>query len=152
MKIICNKYIYHIAIYLLGSNFFRFFQGELEMKILKHLDYKASALGNHDFDGVLNESKGIARFQDTSTKYCPNTQMLCGNILDEKSLKPVLKAYTIFEPVPGVKVGVTAVLGEEAFDVIPKESRLGLVYTDFIASARASVTYLASIYLSATQQ
>jgi len=100
-----------------GSDFFTFFQGELEMKILKQLNYHASALGNHDFDGVLGESKGLHRFLHTSSTHCPKTQMLCSNILDGTTFQPILKPYIILEPVLNVRVGVTAVMGEHAWKV-----------------------------------
>jgi 2',3'-cyclic-nucleotide 2'-phosphodiesterase (5'-nucleotidase family) len=145
-----------------GSNYFNFLQGEAEMSVLEALGYNAAALGNHDFDArsvktvcsscVLSHSQsfcrldgesGFSRFKTVADKFAPSVQHLCGNVLDGDG-EHILQPFTIFEPFPstGIKVGVAAVLGKSAWDVTGVKLRVGLSYTDYLESARASAEAL----------
>eukprot|EP00617_Octactis_speculum_P015224 CAMPEP_0185761900 /NCGR_PEP_ID=MMETSP1174-20130828/20847_1 /TAXON_ID=35687 /ORGANISM="Dictyocha speculum, Strain CCMP1381" /LENGTH=63 /DNA_ID=CAMNT_0028443329 /DNA_START=24 /DNA_END=212 /DNA_ORIENTATION=- len=63
--------------------------------------------------------------------------MLCANITDKEGC-PVLDRSVVLEPLPGVRVGVTAVLGPEAWDVTPTHLRENLLYSDYVSAAVSS--------------
>mmetsp|Transcript_157660 Transcript_157660/g.505565 ORF Transcript_157660/g.505565 Transcript_157660/m.505565 type:complete len:573 (+) Transcript_157660:116-1834(+) len=130
-----------------GQPFFEFFQGEAEMTILAALGYNATAVGNHDFDGkcVATGDLGIPHFKKVAAKYAPNVELLCANVVDERTGELLFRPHAVFEPFSGgndpfsgIKVGVAAVLGEQAFDVITSSLRKGLRYTDYLEAARVS--------------
>ena len=133
-----------------GSKYFSFLQGEAEMEALAALQYDATALGNHDFDAVGDGIVGLDRFKEVASRYAPNVKMLCGNVFAETgggdngnaATAPTLAPFHIFEVQGGVKVGVAAVLGAEAWSVTPTHIRKGYKHTDFLESARTSAAML----------
>eukprot|EP00040_Diaphanoeca_grandis_P028632 m.166140 g.166140 ORF g.166140 m.166140 type:complete len:686 (+) comp31420_c0_seq2:70-2127(+) len=125
-----------------GSEFFQFLQGEVEMKTLDVLGYNATALGNHDFDADSETTSGLPLFQQLAAEHCPDVKLICANVVNAADNTLVLIPHAIFEPVPGVKVGVTAVIGAGAWSVTPMPSRKQYRYTDFVAAAQREATIL----------
>jgi len=119
-----------------GSDFFQFTQGEADMKAFELLEYHAIGLGNHDFDAraPAGGEAGLARFVSTATRHAPKLGLLCANVLDAATHKPALLPYKLFQ-VDGITVGVTSVLGPDAWRVTPRGLRTGLECSDFISAA-----------------
>ena len=59
-----------------GSPYFSFFGGEVEMAALEKMGYRATAIGNHDFDSGLPELHRLAKEQ------APSVELMCANLVD----------------------------------------------------------------------
>jgi len=94
-----------------GTPYFNFFEGEVEMKAMSMMGYDAATIGNHDFDGGienLSSQLDIASFPMINCNY-----NVSNTILHDKVLP-----YKIFTK-GGVKIGVTGV-GIELNSLVPK--------------------------------
>jgi 5'-nucleotidase len=81
-----------------GTAYFNFFLGELEMKLMSQMGYDAATIGNHDFDGGMENlvtQMGRATFPLLSANYD-----FRGTPLEGKTLP-----YRVFER-GGIRVGV----------------------------------------------
>jgi len=118
----------------LGSDFFTFFDGEVEMKVMESLGYEAMAVGNHDFDqgGLPNLLK--------QSIHAPSVTLLCANLFKASDSSFVFAPYKIIQK-GGLKVAIAGLLGQSAWDVIPNEYREGLVFQD-IQTAAVNVSKL----------
>eukprot|EP00931_Biecheleriopsis_adriatica_P054904 TRINITY_DN32352_c0_g1_i1.p1 TRINITY_DN32352_c0_g1~~TRINITY_DN32352_c0_g1_i1.p1 ORF type:complete len:451 (-),score=72.10 TRINITY_DN32352_c0_g1_i1:52-1404(-) len=116
------------------------------MTALAALGYNASTIGNHDFDGKSEDSNvtGITHFKRMAAKHAPNVKFLCANVIDARTRELVLPSHAIFEPVQGLRVGVTALLGEQAWEVTSPEVRQGLDLSDPFEAAKAAAEELQS--------
>ena len=86
-----------------GTPYFNFYGGELEIKLMSAMQYDASTMGNHDFDG------GIEGF----AKQLPhaNFPFLCGNYDFSKTiLAGKTQSYKIFTK-DKIKIGVFGEIG-----------------------------------------
>ena len=52
-----NTLIFDAGDIFQGTPYFNFFQGELELKLMKEMGYNAATIGNHEFDAGLNTLK-----------------------------------------------------------------------------------------------
>lgn len=81
-----------------GTPYFNMYGGEIEMKLMSKMGYDASAIGNHDFDGGLDNL--VKQLQHaTFPMICANYDFT-GTPMEGKTVP-----YRIFEK-EGVKVGV----------------------------------------------
>lgn len=110
-----------------GTPYFNFFYGEVEIKLMSEMGYDAATIGNHDFDG------GIENLANQLKK--GSFQMLNSNyILKDTPLAEMVQPYKIFDK-GGVKIGVYA-LGIELNGLVPVELYGNAVYEDPIKAAR----------------
>ena len=120
-----------------GSPYYSFFGGEVELAAMERMQYKASAIGNHDFDS------GLAELQRHAREQSPNLKLLCANVIDEATGSLVFEPHTIYEVGESKwKVGIVALMGDEAWSVVDKKLREGLKLTDPFTAARQSVEQL----------
>ena len=66
-----NTLIFDAGDIFQGTPYFNFFQGELELKLMKEMGYNAATIGNHEFDAGLDTlKKNILKtnFQFNETK------------------------------------------------------------------------------------
>lgn len=93
-----------------GTPYFNFFLGELELKLMSQMGYDAATIGNHDFDGGLENlatQMGHAKFPFVSANYEFAGTPLAGRVAP----------YTILER-GGLKIGVFG-LGIELDGLVP---------------------------------
>ena len=93
-----NTLIFDAGDIFQGTPYFNFFQGELELNLMKKMGYNAATIGNHEFDAGLNTfQKNILKndFQFISSNYdFTNTE-----------LEGLIDKYKIYNK-GGIKVGV----------------------------------------------
>jgi 5'-nucleotidase len=109
-----------------GTPYFNMYGGEIEMKLMSKMGYDASAIGNHDFDGGLdNLAKQLQHA--TFPMICANYDFT-GTPMEGKTVP-----YRIFEK-EGVKVGVFG-LGIELSGLVDSRLYGKTVYLDPIVKA-----------------
>ena len=98
LKINPNTLIFDAGDIFQGTPYFNFFQGDLELKLMKKMGYNAATIGNHEFDAGLNRlKKNILNnnFQFISSNYdFTNTE-----------LEGLISKYKIYKK-EGIKIGV----------------------------------------------
>ena len=110
-----------------GTPYFNFFNGEVEVKAMSEMKYDLCTIGNHDFDGGI---ENLASQLDKAS-----FQMLNSNyILNNTPLKDHVQQYKIFE-MGGIKIGVYAI-GIELHGLVPQELYGETQYQDALVSAR----------------
>lgn len=93
-----------------GTPYFNFFLGELEMKLMTQMGYDAATIGNHDFDGGIENlatQLGHADFPMLSANYD-----FTGTPLQDR-----VEPYRVFDK-QGIRVGVFG-LGIELKGLVP---------------------------------
>lgn len=94
-----------------GTPYFNFYLGEPEIKLMSQMGYDAATIGNHDFDGgIENLAKQInnhASFSLINSNYT----------VTDTALQGITKPYKIFEK-GGVRVGVFGI-GIDPVGLIP---------------------------------
>ena len=144
---------------LVGTPYFDFHRGEADMVIMRELGYDAVAVGNHDFDGSsgsapappqptasraeapggsLDSSCGLGYLKNLATRFAPHLRILCGNVTEQATGEPVFAPHAVFERPAGLRIGVAAVLGPAAWEVIDVRKRHGLRLADFERCARSA--------------
>ena len=116
-----------------GTPYFNFFGGEPEYKLMTQMQYDLATLGNHDFDGGLeNIVKQLphAGFQFVNANYDFSNTILKGVCLPYKILKK-----------GGLKTGVFG-LGIELKGLVPEKLYGKTTYHDPIAIAKEMVQAL----------
>ena len=98
MKINPNTLIFDAGDIFQGTPYFNFFQGDLELKLMKEMGYNAATIGNHEFDAGLKKLKENIlnnNFPFVSSNYdFTNTE-----------LEGLINNYKIFKK-EGIKIGV----------------------------------------------
>ena len=84
---------------------------------------------------------GLDYYKALAAQHAPGLQLLCGNVRDEATGALAVAPHAVFER-GGVRVGVAALLGKEAWDVTGAASRAGLRWEDSVVAARASAAAL----------
>lgn len=114
-----------------GTPYFNMYLGELEMKLMTEMGYDASAIGNHDFDGGLeNLAKQLQH---------ASFPLLCANYdFTGTPMEGKTQPYKIFVK-EGVRVGVFG-LGIEMAGLIDSRLYGKTVYLDPIVKA-AEITH-----------
>lgn len=115
-----------------GTPYFNMYSGELEMKLMKQMGYDASAIGNHDFDGGLDN---LAKQLEHA-----GFPLLCANYdFTGTAMEGKTQAYKVFEK-GGVKIGVFG-LGIEMAGLVDSRLYGNTKYLDPVVKA-AEMTHL----------
>jgi 5'-nucleotidase len=116
-----------------GTPYFNFFAGQLEMQIMALLKYDALTIGNHDFDGGIdNLAKQLEQV---------GFPVLCGNYnFANTPMEGKTKPYHVFKK-DGLRIGVFG-LGIELKGLVPKELYTHTVYENPIEKANEYATLL----------
>jgi len=110
-----------------GTPYFNFFNGELEYKLMSQMGYDAATLGNHDFDGGM----------ENILKQLPlaNFPFLIANYdFSSTILKNAFQPYKIFNK-NGLKIGVFG-LGIELKGLVPDKLYKETIYLDPVEKAK----------------
>ncbi len=93
-----NTLIFDAGDIFQGTPYFNFFQGELELKLMKEMGYNAATIGNHEFDAGLDTlKKNILK---------TNFQFIISNYdFVNTELEGITTPYKIYRK-EGVKIGV----------------------------------------------
>jgi len=93
-----NTLIFDAGDIFQGTPYFNFFQGELELKLMKEMGYNAATIGNHEFDAGLDTlKKNILK---------TNFQFIISNYdFTNTELDGITTPYKIYRK-EGVKIGV----------------------------------------------
>lgn len=109
-----------------GTPYFNMYGGEIEMKLMSKMGYDASAIGNHDFDGGL---ENLAKQLQHAT-----FPMICANYdFTGTPMEGKIVPYRIFEK-EGVKIGVFG-LGIELSGLVDSRLYGKTTYSDPIVKA-----------------
>ena len=93
-----NTLIFDAGDIFQGTPYFNFFQGELELKLMKEMGYSAATIGNHEFDAGLD----ILKKNILST----NFQFIISNYdFVNTELEGLTTPYKIYKK-EGIKIGV----------------------------------------------
>jgi 5'-nucleotidase len=93
-----NTLIFDAGDIFQGTPYFNFFQGELELKLMKEMGYNAATIGNHEFDGGLDSLK--------QNILSTNFQFIISNYdFVNTELEGLTAPYRIYKK-QGVKIGV----------------------------------------------
>ncbi|TXF91686.1 bifunctional metallophosphatase/5'-nucleotidase [Neolewinella aurantiaca] len=116
-----------------GTPYFNFFAGELEMKLMSQMGYDAATIGNHDFDGGMENlatQMNHASFPMLSANYDFTGTPLAG----------MTEPYKIFRK-EGIKVGVFG-LGIKLSGLVPDELFGKTQYLDPLARGNETARIL----------
>lgn len=110
-----------------GTPYFNYFLGEPEIKMMNAMKYDVATIGNHDFDGGLENLEtqlNKANFTIVNANY-----HFTGN-----GLASLIKPYTVIEK-EGIRVGIFG-LGIELEGLVPAKLYGNTQYQDPVAKAR----------------
>lgn len=116
-----------------GTPYFNFFAGELEMKLMSKMGYDAATIGNHDFDGGMENlatQLQHANFPLLSANYDFKGTPMAGKT----------SPYKIFDK-GGIKVGVFGI-GIELTGLVPDELFGNTKYQDPVERANQTAAHL----------
>ncbi|WP_116124453.1 bifunctional metallophosphatase/5'-nucleotidase [Lewinella sp. IMCC34183] len=116
-----------------GTAYFNFFLGELEMKLMSQMGYDACTIGNHDFDG------GIENLA-TQLKKASFPMLNANYDLSGTPLSDLVAPYRVFDK-DGIRVGVFG-LGIELEGLVPSELYGSTTYQDPIARGNETALHL----------
>ena len=105
-----------------GTPYFNFFKGKVEYEWMNLAGYKASTMGNHEFD------LGVQHLADTINQYAQFDMLNCNYNLKDTPLNDIIKPYEIYT-VNGLKIGVIGV-GLQLDDLVIEENRKGIIYNN----------------------
>lgn len=104
-----------------GTPYFNLYKGEPEILAMNRLGYDAGTIGNHDFDGGIDNM--VTQFGKASFPLLIANYDFKHTVLDGKTMP-----YKVFEK-DGIRVGVFG-LGIEPAGLIPKDAYKETVYLD----------------------
>ncbi len=104
-----------------GTPYFNFFSGELEMKLMSQMGYDAATIGNHDFDGGM---ENLA----TQMRHASFPMLTANYDFKGTPLAGKTAPYKIFDK-GGIKIGVFG-LGIELNGLVPDELYGNTKYQD----------------------
>lgn len=113
---------------------------EPTIEVMNMLNLRASAVGNHEFDGgrreLLRQQRGgcDSPHPTKACKFTPNFggarfTYLGANVIDKASGKPLIPGYTI-ETVKGIKVGLVGVVLKDTPNMVVASGIAGLSFGD----------------------
>ena len=116
-----------------GTPYFNFYHGELEMKLMTEMGYDAATIGNHDFDGGMEELAKQLQFA--------NFPLLNANY-DFKNtvMKGKTQPHKIFVK-NGIKIGVFGV-GIELKGLVAEDLYKETQYSDPLSMANKTAEFL----------
>ncbi|MFD8281874.1 bifunctional metallophosphatase/5'-nucleotidase [Streptomyces solisilvae] len=118
------------------------FHDEPTIEALNKLDLDVTAVGNHEFDEGRTELNRIQNggchpkegcYEKGKTFEGADFPYLAANVTDEKTGKPILKPYTVWQH-KGVKIGFIGVTLEGTPDIVTAEGVKGLKFHDEVAT------------------
>jgi 5'-nucleotidase len=120
-----------------GTPYFNFFEGELEFKLMSSMGYDAATIGNHDFDGgidnLAHQLKDHASFKMLNANYdVKNTE-----------LRDLVRPYQVFNR-GDLKIGVFGI-GIELDGLVPEKLYGNIVFQDPIETANSIAEQLHSV-------
>jgi 5'-nucleotidase len=118
-----------------GTPYFNIFHGETELKLMTAMGYDACTIGNHDFDGGL-ENLAL------QSKYATFPFINCNYDVTNTLLAPIIKPYHIIQK-GKIKIGILGV-GIDPKGLIPENLCKGVGYKDPIMEANKVAEYLKS--------
>lgn len=116
-----------------GTPYFNMYLGEVEMKSMSALGYDAATIGNHDFDGGMENLKkqlNHARFPLINTNYNFKDTTLSGTV----------KEYIVKE-IDGLRIGIFG-LGIELQGLVPKNLYGNTSYEDPVVKGNSIASFL----------
>ena len=116
-----------------GTPYFNVFKGEPEIKAMSMLGYDAGTIGNHDFDGGIDN---LANQLDHASFPLINCNYDFSNTLMNKKTLP----YKIFEK-GNIRVGLLGV-GIELQGLVPENLYGATIYHEPISKANETASYL----------
>lgn len=120
-----------------GTPYFNFFKGKVEYEWMNIAGYKASTLGNHEFD------LGVQHLSDMVNQYAQFDMLNCNYNLENTPLKDRVKPFEIYT-VNRSKIGVIGV-GLDLVDLVTEENRQGIQYQDPIPMVERWSEYLKKV-------
>lgn len=116
-----------------GTPYFNLFNGEPEIRLMREMGYDACAIGNHDFDGGMENL--AVRISEAGFPF------LCANYdLSDSPLHSSAQPYKIFHQ-GGLKIGVFG-LGIQPKGLIDTAVSNRIIYSDPIVAAKKFSTIL----------
>ncbi len=116
-----------------GTPYFNVYKGEPEIKAMSMMQYDAATMGNHDFDG------GIENFA-VQLQHASFPILMCNYDFTNTPMHENYKPYKIFDK-KGIKVGVTGV-GIELQGLVPQNLYGNTRYKNPIESVNATTKIL----------
>jgi 5'-nucleotidase len=121
-----------------GTPYFNYFNGELEIKLMSKMGYDAATIGNHDFDG------GIENLRDQLSNHA-NFPIINANYnFDNTAMSGMAKPFKVIKKGP-IKIGITGV-GIELNGLVPKKLSGDTTYNNPIESAERYASILKNDY------
>lgn len=117
-----------------GTPYFNYFGGELEMKLMSKMGYDAATIGNHDFDG------GIDDLHKQLTTHGNFPLINCNYDFSDTIMNGHTKPYQVFQKGP-IRVGVLGV-GVELDGLVPEILYKDTRYSNPIELANKYATLL----------
>lgn len=109
-----------------GTPYFNFFHGEVEIKAMNMMAYDAATIGNHDFDGGLENLV-------TQTNQAQFPFIISNYDFSDTSMHNSTLPYKIFQK-GGIRIGVLGI-GIQLDGLVPKKLYTETIYLDPITSA-----------------
>ena len=116
-----------------GTPYFNFFAGELEMKLMTRMGYDAATIGNHDFDGGMENLV-------TQMKHAKFPMLTANYGFKGTPLEGKTEPYKVFDK-NGIKVGVFG-LGIKLSGLVPEHLYGKTEYQDPIERGNATARLL----------
>ncbi len=116
-----------------GTPYFNFFGGEVEIKAMSMMHYDAATIGNHDFDGGMDNLK-------QQLSHASFSMINCNYNFSNTVMHDQVLPYKVFEK-GGIKIGVTGV-GIELQSLVPKKLTGDTVYLDPITASHKTAAIL----------
>ncbi|GAB3323833.1 metallophosphatase [Larkinella ripae] len=111
-----------------GTPYFNVFKGEPEVQAMNRMRYDASTIGNHDFDGGMDNM--VTQFGKATFPF-----LIANYDFKNTAMNGRTEPYRIFKK-DGLKIGVFG-LGIQPEGLIPKELYREMVYVEPIETANA---------------
>lgn len=116
-----------------GTPYFNFYKGEPEIRAMAAMQYDAATMGNHDFDG------GIENFA-TQLEHATFPVLLCNYDFTGTAMEAKYQPYKIFKK-GKLKIGVTGV-GIELSGLVPEKLYGKTIYLDPVQKANETAAKL----------
>ena len=116
-----------------GSAYYSMYKGEVEIKLMNHMKYDASSIGNHEFDFGVDNMVRIFKMADFPI-------VCCNYDFGSTELKDIVKPFTIIER-KGLKIGILGVC-PELKGLVTEENYKGIKYEDPRVCANQWAEYL----------